>query len=148
MPDLQGPRHLADPMTSPLRRLVARWVAQADEVLCARDDRIAERLGWQVTRTGFGARTYRDPRFDRPAPAREVPATSDRNEHHEEMTVMGQSKAERDAAIQKIKNKVCADFASDGIRPDEVVLKDNGEIVIDRRKTHPQAVPLVIGTWS
>ncbi|MEV6864057.1 hypothetical protein AB0M44_24000 [Streptosporangium subroseum] len=134
-------------MTGPARRLVARWVAQADEALCARDDRIAERLGWQVTHTGFGSRTYRDPRFDRPAPPCEVPASSDRKERQKE-TVMGQSKADRDAAIKKIKAKVCATFAADGVRPDEVVLKDNGDIVVDRRAAYPQAVPMVIGKWS
>ncbi|MEU8250954.1 hypothetical protein [Nonomuraea sp. NPDC048916] len=27
-------------------------------------DEFAYRRGWTVTRSGFGARTYRDPRFD------------------------------------------------------------------------------------
>ncbi len=59
-------------MTGPVR-VVLGWVALADQAICARDEEIARRLGWQVTRTGFGARTYRDPRFDR---------TSPHNTHH------------------------------------------------------------------
>jgi hypothetical protein len=51
-------------------------------------------------------------------------------------------------AGQRIKNKVAADFAADGVRPDEVVLKDNGDIVIDRRRTYSWAKPMVIGKWS
>lgn len=58
---------------------------------------------------------------------------------------MGQSKAERDAAIKKIKDKICADF---DVRPDEVVLKDNHDIVVDRRRTQPGAVPMVVGKWN
>ncbi|MEV6985010.1 hypothetical protein AB0M95_27645 [Sphaerisporangium sp. NPDC051017] len=58
---------------------------------------------------------------------------------------MGQSKAERDAAIKKIKNKICAEF---GVTSDEVILKDNHDIVIDRRATMPWAKPMVVGKWS
>jgi hypothetical protein len=53
-------------MTGPLRRLVARLIASADEAICAADGETAERAAWQITPTGFGARSYRDPRFDRP----------------------------------------------------------------------------------
>lgn len=52
------------------------------------------------------------------------------------------------AAKQKIQDKVAAKFAADGIRPDEVVLKDNGDIVIDRRATVSWAKPMVVGKWS
>ncbi|MCW2764905.1 MAG: hypothetical protein JWO11_864 [Nocardioides sp.] len=58
---------------------------------------------------------------------------------------MGQSKTDRDAATRKIKEKICAEF---GVRPSEVVLKDNHDIVIDRRRTDPRAVPFVIAKWS
>lgn len=36
----------------------------SDRELCMDQDEWAHRLGWTVTRTGFGARHYRDPRFD------------------------------------------------------------------------------------
>ncbi|WP_370018368.1 hypothetical protein [Planotetraspora sp. GP83] len=36
----------------------------ADSALCADQDRWARQLRWTVSRTGFGARLYRDPRFD------------------------------------------------------------------------------------
>lgn len=35
-----------------------------DRALCADQDRWARQLRWTVNRTGFGARHYRDPRFD------------------------------------------------------------------------------------
>ncbi|MCF6474307.1 hypothetical protein FAF44_38900 [Nonomuraea sp. MG754425] len=37
--------------------------ARADRALCAAQDERAGRHGWTVTRTGFGSRRYRDPRF-------------------------------------------------------------------------------------
>lgn len=64
----------------PWAGVVARasaWVRRrqgdlSDRVHAAADER-ARRYGWEVTwstgRFGFGARTYRDPRFRRPAPA-------------------------------------------------------------------------------
>lgn len=58
---------------------------------------------------------------------------------------MGQSNAD---AIKKIKDKVCRDFASDGITPDEVILRSDHKIVIDRRRTYPWAEPMVVGEWS
>ncbi|GAA0968566.1 hypothetical protein GCM10009555_014210 [Acrocarpospora macrocephala] len=36
----------------------------ADRRLCADQDRWAYELEWTITRAGFGARQYRDPRFD------------------------------------------------------------------------------------
>ncbi|MBX6383505.1 MAG: hypothetical protein IRZ07_11130 [Microbispora sp.] len=39
-------------------------MAMADRALCADQDRWARELKWTVSRTGFGARVYRDPRFD------------------------------------------------------------------------------------
>ncbi len=39
-------------------------IERADRNLCLDQDWWALRLGWTVTRTGFGARHYRDPRFD------------------------------------------------------------------------------------
>jgi hypothetical protein len=37
---------------------------RGDHALCAVQDGWAYRLGWTVTHIGFGARHYRDPRFD------------------------------------------------------------------------------------
>ncbi|MEU6424678.1 hypothetical protein OHB01_13165 [Microbispora hainanensis] len=39
-------------------------MTMADLALCADQDRWARELKWTVSRTGFGARHYRDPRFD------------------------------------------------------------------------------------
>ncbi|ETK34457.1 hypothetical protein GCM10009530_10320 [Microbispora corallina] len=39
-------------------------MTMADLALCADQDRWARQLKWTVNRTGFGARQYRDPRFD------------------------------------------------------------------------------------
>ncbi|MFG1705491.1 hypothetical protein ACFLIM_20070 [Nonomuraea sp. M3C6] len=36
-------------------------------------DEFAHRIGWTVSRTGFGARRYRDPRFDQLSLPRRVP---------------------------------------------------------------------------
>ncbi|WP_433474967.1 hypothetical protein ACQPZP_40870 [Spirillospora sp. CA-142024] len=49
---------------------------------------------------------------------------------------------------KQIKAQVAEHFASDNIREDEIVLKPNGDIVIDRRKTLPWAQPLVVGRWK
>lgn len=61
---------------------------------------------------------------------------------------MGQSPAERAAAIKRIKDKVCSDFASEGITPDEVILRDDHKIVVDRRRKYPTAKPVVVGEWK
>ncbi|MEW9527648.1 hypothetical protein [Microbispora sp. NPDC049125] len=39
-------------------------IKSADSALCADQDGWARQLSWTVSRTGFGARHYRDPRFD------------------------------------------------------------------------------------
>lgn len=39
-------------------------LARADQALCEKQDGRARQYGWTVTRTGFGSRRYRDPRFD------------------------------------------------------------------------------------
>ncbi|WP_345563890.1 hypothetical protein [Nonomuraea rosea] len=39
-------------------------VTHADQALCANQDERARQHGWTVTKTGFGSRHYRDPRFD------------------------------------------------------------------------------------
>ncbi|MBO4275165.1 hypothetical protein [Microbispora triticiradicis] len=58
------------------------------------------------------------------------------------------AKDSNEAAKQRIREQVSRDFAKDNVSPDEVVLKDNGEIVIDRRKKKPWAKPFAVGTWS
>jgi hypothetical protein len=54
---------------------IKSWIQEhtecADREICMEPDEFAYRRGWTVTRLGFGARCYRDPRFDqRRAPAR------------------------------------------------------------------------------
>lgn len=44
--------------------LIKSRMTMADMALCADQDRWARELRWTVNRTGFGARVYRDPRFD------------------------------------------------------------------------------------
>lgn len=49
---------------------------------------------------------------------------------------------------QQIRQKVADDLASDNVQPDEVVVRDDGEIVLDRRQTIPWAKPFAIGRWK
>jgi hypothetical protein len=49
---------------------------------------------------------------------------------------------------RRIKAKVVEDFADDGVTADEVVLKDNGDVVIDRRRSISWAKPVVVGRWK
>ncbi|TYB56620.1 hypothetical protein FXF51_43395 [Nonomuraea sp. PA05] len=49
---------------SRFRSYVSELLARADRALYADQDERARRYGWTVTRTGFGSRRYRDPRFD------------------------------------------------------------------------------------
>ncbi|WP_182881656.1 hypothetical protein [Microbispora sp. H10949] len=49
---------------------------------------------------------------------------------------------------QQIRQKVADDLAGDGVHPDEVDVRDDGEIVLDRRKTIPWAKPVAIGRWK
>jgi hypothetical protein len=49
---------------SQIKTFLTRLPNRADKSICADQDEWAHRLGWTVTRTGFGARRYRDPRFD------------------------------------------------------------------------------------
>ncbi|MQA87621.1 MAG: hypothetical protein GEV03_24110 [Streptosporangiales bacterium] len=46
------------------KRFIQGLVAQLDQAICAREEERACRRGWQIIRTGFGRRRYRDPRFD------------------------------------------------------------------------------------
>lgn len=59
----------------------------------------------------------------------------------------GQTPERRDPnmTIDEIKRKVAEDFASDNVTPDEVIVKDDGEIVIDRRRKIPWATPFAVG---
>jgi hypothetical protein len=47
----------------------------------------------------------------------------------------------------EIRKKVAAQFADDGVTADEVVLKDNGDVVIDRRAKSSWAKPVKVGEW-
>ncbi|MFG2001654.1 hypothetical protein ACGFNU_21130 [Spirillospora sp. NPDC048911] len=46
-----------------------------------------------------------------------------------------------------IKAKVIAAFPDDNLQEDEIILAPNGDIIIDRRKRHSSARPLVVGRW-
>ncbi|WP_329258725.1 hypothetical protein OG417_21300 [Actinoallomurus sp. NBC_01490] len=52
------------------------------------------------------------------------------------------------ATIQAIKAEIAAQYAEDNIRPDEVIVKPNGDIWIDRRKTTWWATPVLIAKWT
>ncbi len=43
---------------------IRELIAWADREICMEPDEFAHRRGWTVTKTGFGSRRYRDPRFD------------------------------------------------------------------------------------
>lgn len=47
-----------------LKSRISAFAGEADRSLCVDQDWWALLLGWEVTRIGFGARGYRDPRFD------------------------------------------------------------------------------------
>jgi hypothetical protein len=55
--------------------------------------------------------------------------------------------ASDDARTRAIKQQVADEFASDRVTLDEVVLKDNGDIVIDRRRSFSWAKPVTVGRW-
>ncbi|MFG1697040.1 hypothetical protein [Nonomuraea sp. NPDC049309] len=49
---------------SRIKSWIQDLIASADYEICVEPDEFAFRMGWTVTRTGFGSRRYRDPRFD------------------------------------------------------------------------------------
>ncbi|MFB4277955.1 MULTISPECIES: hypothetical protein [unclassified Nonomuraea] len=49
---------------SRIRSRISAWLVRVDRALYAKHDERARRYGWTVTKTGFGSRKYRDPRFD------------------------------------------------------------------------------------
>jgi hypothetical protein len=49
---------------SRIKTRIQELIAWADREICMEPDEFAFRRGWTVARTGFGARRYRDPRFD------------------------------------------------------------------------------------
>ncbi|WP_336209834.1 hypothetical protein [Nonomuraea sp. LPB2021202275-12-8] len=49
---------------SRIKSRIQELISRADREICMEPDEFAFRRGWTVTRTGFGARRYRDPRFD------------------------------------------------------------------------------------
>lgn len=57
---------------SRIKSRIRELIAYADREICMEPDEFAHRRGWTVTRTGFGARRYRDPRFDQLKIARAV----------------------------------------------------------------------------
>lgn len=59
---LKGTARLS--LSKTFRNRITTFLARADRSLCTDQDWWAYLLGWEVTRIGFGARSYRDPRFD------------------------------------------------------------------------------------
>jgi hypothetical protein len=51
-------------LSKSFKRRISAFIRRIDRSLCVDQDWWALLLGWEVTRTGFGARHYRDPRFD------------------------------------------------------------------------------------
>ncbi|SEL52049.1 hypothetical protein [Nonomuraea pusilla] len=49
---------------SRIKSRIRELIAWADREICMEPDEFALYRGWVVTRTGFGARAYRDPRLD------------------------------------------------------------------------------------
>ncbi|TDD15989.1 hypothetical protein [Nonomuraea diastatica] len=49
---------------SRIKSRIRELVAWADREICMEPDEFAHRMGWTVERVRFGARRYRDPRFD------------------------------------------------------------------------------------
>ncbi|SEU39976.1 hypothetical protein SAMN05421811_117154 [Nonomuraea wenchangensis] len=47
-----------------IKSRIRELIAWTDREICMEPDEFAYHVGWTVTRTGFGARRYRDPRFD------------------------------------------------------------------------------------
>ncbi|RJL24109.1 hypothetical protein [Bailinhaonella thermotolerans] len=47
-----------------VKKIIGDLLDRADRRLCGRADECARAYGWDVTRTGFGARRYHDPEFD------------------------------------------------------------------------------------
>ncbi|MFG3438006.1 hypothetical protein ACGF0J_12270 [Nonomuraea sp. NPDC047897] len=47
-----------------IKSRIRELIAWADREICMEPDEFAFRRGWTVSRAGFGARVYRDPRFD------------------------------------------------------------------------------------
>ncbi|WP_146103950.1 hypothetical protein [Nonomuraea solani] len=62
--------------SSRIRSRISALPTRADRALCAGQDERARQYGWTVTKTGFGSRRYRDPRFDALKAARLADATS------------------------------------------------------------------------
>lgn len=62
-------RHAITARYAQFKRFIQGLMAQLDEAICAREEERARQRGWQITRVGFGARRYRDPRFDLHKPA-------------------------------------------------------------------------------
>ncbi|MCK9904356.1 hypothetical protein CC117_00705 [Parafrankia colletiae] len=60
----------------------------------------------------------------------------------------GQENDPRAAVRNQVVAQVCERYKADKIAPHEVVLKDNGEIWIDRRAKDPRATPLQVGRWD
>ncbi|WP_113704393.1 hypothetical protein [Nonomuraea lactucae] len=58
---------------SRIKSRIRELIAWTDREICMEPDEFAYRRGWTVARCGFGARIYRDPRFDQLRIASKVP---------------------------------------------------------------------------
>jgi hypothetical protein len=52
------------------------------------------------------------------------------------------------ATIAAIKAQIVAEYAADNVTEDEVIVKPDGEIVLDRRRKSPWAKPMTIAKWT
>jgi hypothetical protein len=52
------------------------------------------------------------------------------------------------ATIAAIKQQIVAEYATDKVAEDEVIVKPNGDIVLDRRRKSPWAKPITIAKWT
>jgi hypothetical protein len=52
------------------------------------------------------------------------------------------------ATIAAIKAQIVAEYAADNVTADEVIVKPDGEIVLDRRARSPWAKPMTIAKWT
>jgi hypothetical protein len=52
------------------------------------------------------------------------------------------------ANAREIKQRFIDQYAGENLRPGEVRLLDDGDVIIDRRQQYPNAEPLVVGRWK
>ncbi len=77
--------------------------------------------------------TGRTPKPEPPKPSRQVPPPASDVSHSDYWRIVGQ---------------VCAEHAADDLKPLEVILAEDGQVWIDRRRRDPRNVPFAVGRWK